>query len=94
MNRKKKKKKKKKTEKKTQIGIFFLIFYLQYKHQAAFGFGLIRFALEYKKTPARATAVPACSESKSIEMHVKILSVNYHISIYLLAIKEFNYQGS
>lgn len=29
------------------------------RFQAAFDFGLIRLAFEYKKTPARATAVPA-----------------------------------
>jgi hypothetical protein len=42
----------------------FFFFFIYSKNQAAFGFGLIRFALEYKKTPARATAVPAVTESR------------------------------
>lgn len=33
-------------------------------NQAAFGFGFIRFALEYKKTPARAKTVPAVTASQ------------------------------
>ena len=42
----------------------WLKFIFSVQTQAAFGFGFIRFALEYKKTPARATAVPAVKSSQ------------------------------
>lgn len=46
------------------IKITFIFFFIYSKNQAAFGFGFIRFALEYKKTPARATAVPAVKANR------------------------------